>query len=412
MSELKLVKAEHFGNIPADIYARDDEMYMTITQLANCLEYSSKARVERIIERNPYLRDDEFSFVEKVPLALGGTQKTRMFTEDGIFEITMISKQPKAREFRQWVRKILKSLRRGELMLTNGQATAAPALTKAQIESFFENLGERLPDMIEPMLNDKLNYMSTWLMAALDKRIDILRQPVKTVSLDDSYMADLLRGQPDGMPWREWVYKLINYHLLTVGRNESKRQVLSKLYEYLRKNYGFVPEDSRKKYKEEHNTSGYIATITLVENSNKWRDVFSAALLEYVHSGGKSLGTPGETPVIKQETEVPDESKEPPRESIPEEPKRPKWRCRRDEIADIVRPFAESRADRSKGYCKTLHLVYSSMGVDWPIWVARYMNKRKLTKAPNKIDMVANEPSLRKAFEKAVKMLETQPVSR
>ena len=49
MSELKLVKAEHFGNIPADIYARDDEMYMTITQLANCLEYSSKARVERII---------------------------------------------------------------------------------------------------------------------------------------------------------------------------------------------------------------------------------------------------------------------------------------------------------------------------------------------------------------------------
>lgn len=114
MNKLTLVKAEHFGEIEADIYSNGKEMFMTINQLTACLEYADKKSIENIIDRNRYLKNKEFSFLQKVPLKLGGTQETRVFTEDGIYEVTMLSKQPKAREFRAWIRGILKALRRGE----------------------------------------------------------------------------------------------------------------------------------------------------------------------------------------------------------------------------------------------------------------------------------------------------------
>ena len=114
MENLTLVKAEHFGEIEADIYSNGEEMFMTINQLAACLEYADKKMVENIIAHNPYLKNAEFSFMQRVPLTAGGTQQTRTFTEDGIYEVTMLSKQPKAREFRAWIRSILKALRKGE----------------------------------------------------------------------------------------------------------------------------------------------------------------------------------------------------------------------------------------------------------------------------------------------------------
>ena len=192
MSELTLVKSAKFGDIDADIYAKgNEEMYMTISQLAECLEYSSKKMVENMIDRYPYLKDEEFSFVQKVPLKLGGTQNTRTFTEDGIYEVTMLSKQPKAQEFRRFIRNLLKSLRRGDLMLTNGTATAAPALTQAQIEKWFA-----------PVLESKLNYQAAWLTAQFDKRIAELTKTINgiTTVVPDEYprpVGYLLNGCPD-----------------------------------------------------------------------------------------------------------------------------------------------------------------------------------------------------------------------
>ena len=48
---------------------------------------------------------------------MGGAQNTRTFIEDGIYEVTMLSKQEKAKEFRAWVRGILKALRSGKAKL-------------------------------------------------------------------------------------------------------------------------------------------------------------------------------------------------------------------------------------------------------------------------------------------------------
>ena len=117
MNQLQLIKSEHFGEIEADIYSNDSDMFMTISQIADCLEYVDKGGVERLIERNAYLKNEEFSYIQKVPHTVGGTQSTRTFTEDGIYEVTMLSGQPKAKEFRTWIRGILKALRSGKAKL-------------------------------------------------------------------------------------------------------------------------------------------------------------------------------------------------------------------------------------------------------------------------------------------------------
>lgn len=121
--ELELVKSFNFNEIKCDIYSKDNEVFMTINQLAEVLGYASKSGVENIIMRNKYLKDKEFSQVVPIDFGNGGThklgvpqniQETRVFTEDGIYEVTMLSKTETGKKFRKVVRGIIKSLRKGE----------------------------------------------------------------------------------------------------------------------------------------------------------------------------------------------------------------------------------------------------------------------------------------------------------
>ncbi len=115
MSELALLKEEHFGEIPCDFYGKDNEVYMTIHQLAECLGYADRSGVQKIVDRNQYLNQPEFSGWDNLSLPAGGTQRTRIFTEDGIYEVTMLARTERAREFRGWVRTVLKGIRRGQI---------------------------------------------------------------------------------------------------------------------------------------------------------------------------------------------------------------------------------------------------------------------------------------------------------
>ena len=120
MSELQLIKSAKFGEIQADIYKIDDEPYMTTEQLGNCIGYSQpKSAISKIIERNGYLKNKEFSRVTKMTTLDGKQREVRIFTEDGIYEITMLAKTDKAKAFRAWIRKVLKSLRTGNAKLVS-----------------------------------------------------------------------------------------------------------------------------------------------------------------------------------------------------------------------------------------------------------------------------------------------------
>lgn len=116
--ELSLAKKEFFGEVGVDLHQNGNgEVFMTIEQLSSALEYSGKSSIDSIVSRNPYLRESYFSVTCKMQATDGKSYNTRLFTEDGIYEITMLSKQPKAMEFRQFIRRLLKGLRKGEIKL-------------------------------------------------------------------------------------------------------------------------------------------------------------------------------------------------------------------------------------------------------------------------------------------------------
>lgn len=116
MNDLQLIKSERFGEIEADIYSNGNDMFMTISQLAACLGYADRSGVQKLVDRNDYLNKPEFSCWDNLSHE-SGAKKTRIFTEDGIYEVTMLSGQPKAKEFRSWIRGILKALRSGDAKL-------------------------------------------------------------------------------------------------------------------------------------------------------------------------------------------------------------------------------------------------------------------------------------------------------
>lgn len=119
MTELSLRTTEMFGEVQTDIYENDNqEMFMTAEQIGECLEYSEPIiAINKLITRNDYLREAEFSVVTKLVSTDGKHYNTRVFNEDGIYEITMLAKTSKAKEFRCWVRRLLKSLRKGDVNL-------------------------------------------------------------------------------------------------------------------------------------------------------------------------------------------------------------------------------------------------------------------------------------------------------
>ena len=129
MNELQLIKSENFGEIQCDIYTNGSELFMTANQFCECLAEKRKAFDMRL-SRNPYLKTNEFSVSNKMRGTDGKMYNTRVFNEDGIYEITMLSESKKAKEFRAWMRKLLKGLR-------SGTATILPAaeLERIKIEA-------------------------------------------------------------------------------------------------------------------------------------------------------------------------------------------------------------------------------------------------------------------------------------
>lgn len=165
-NELTLLTKENFGGIELDFYRNtNNEIFMTIAQLAEALEYASKSAIENMLNRNPELKEGEFSSTHALWVGQNNTkssaksQETRFFTEDGIYEITMLSKQPKAREFRAFVRKLLKGLRKNELTIVSNSPSYMIQDPIARAEQWIVEQKEKLA--LEQTITEykpKVNY--------------------------------------------------------------------------------------------------------------------------------------------------------------------------------------------------------------------------------------------------------------
>lgn len=153
MKDLELIKSSKFNGIECDIYSNEKDMFMTTEQLGNCLGYEyAKQAISKIMDRNKYLKNKEFSKVVKMGTLEGDrivNREVRIFTEDGIYEVTMLAKTEKAKEFRAFIRKLLKSLRKGEtkiVKMTEYQKQMAEAKlnnSRARMASILMKIAEQ-----------------------------------------------------------------------------------------------------------------------------------------------------------------------------------------------------------------------------------------------------------------------------
>jgi len=124
--QLQIVKSETFIQVACDFWQNENgDVFMTNNQLAKALGYADKSGVEKIVQRNEYLKEIEFSTTGKLSALDGKLRDTMIYTEDGIYEVTMLSKQPKAKVSRAFVHKTLKVLRKGDEVFIQPQSEDA-----------------------------------------------------------------------------------------------------------------------------------------------------------------------------------------------------------------------------------------------------------------------------------------------
>ena len=242
-NNLELVKSAKFGNVQADIYKKGDEPYMTINQLAECLEYSNGRKgIDNLLKRNPYLKNKEFSVTLEMRGTDGKQYNTRIFTEDGIYEITMLAKTEKAKEFRMWIRKILKSIRSGnakivsmteyqKLMVTTRAENAK--IRKAQI---LTKLAERYDGTYKQVLD---SYATKELTG--EHLLPLPQLPEKTYSATD--LGDML------------------------GVSKNKIGILTNQHNLKTEEYGAWFNDTAKGHHKEVQTFRYYSNVIPVLRS-------------------------------------------------------------------------------------------------------------------------------------------------
>lgn len=122
---MELITTQYYGGNAFSFYStKRKDIFMTINELALGFGYKSKKGIEEMLRRKPYLKENKYSFMSKVPVRNYGTpqsvgttkaklqyQEVRLFTERGIFEIGCISHTAKAEQFRDWVFNQLKMLK-------------------------------------------------------------------------------------------------------------------------------------------------------------------------------------------------------------------------------------------------------------------------------------------------------------
>ena len=154
---LQLFKKEKFQDVECDLLKNEsEEIFMSSEQVGVVVGYS-KAResINKLVSRNDYLRNQEFSS-EVVLTSQAGKRTTRVFTEDGIYEVTMLANTEKAKAFRKWFRELLKALRKGQAKITFNQV---PQTYKDAIVHLAEVL--KINQQLEPKAEFAQKFMES-----------------------------------------------------------------------------------------------------------------------------------------------------------------------------------------------------------------------------------------------------------
>ena len=140
------------------VYGTVEEPLFLAKDVASWIDYDLSS-VNKMIQS---VDDDEK--VRKIVPTLGGEQESWMLTEDGLYEVLMLSRKPIAKKFKKEVKKILKSIRTNGGYVANQEKLApeqivANALVVAQ--NIINNQNKQIQEMSVKMseLEKKSDYL-------------------------------------------------------------------------------------------------------------------------------------------------------------------------------------------------------------------------------------------------------------
>lgn len=109
-----------YNGMQLGVTIKNNEIEIEMDVLAKAIGYADESSIRQIITRNPELKNKEFSYLKKVDSIENGVVKKRekrLFTEDGLYEVTMLANTENAKKFRRFVRELMKKYRKNELIL-------------------------------------------------------------------------------------------------------------------------------------------------------------------------------------------------------------------------------------------------------------------------------------------------------
>lgn len=119
---MNIISKASFNGHSLPVIQCNNDVWFSAEHIGLCLELARpRDAILKIYKRNE-AELSEYSVTTKMVAADGKQYEQRVFNEEGVMIITMLSRQPKAAEFRKWAVQILKSHRHDQ-----APAIAAPA---------------------------------------------------------------------------------------------------------------------------------------------------------------------------------------------------------------------------------------------------------------------------------------------
>lgn len=104
MREISVINKSTFLGKEIDVYGTVEEPLFKAKDVAEWIEHSDAHKLVEMVD------DDEK--VRNIVPTLGGNQEMWFLTEDGLYEVLMLSRKPIAKQFKKGVKEILKSIRK------------------------------------------------------------------------------------------------------------------------------------------------------------------------------------------------------------------------------------------------------------------------------------------------------------
>jgi len=168
-----------FNGTQVKVLIKNNTIEIEMSELAKAIGFEDVRGVHNIVDRNPELKNKEFSYLKKVDSIENGIIKKRekrVFTEDGLYEVSMLANTEISKKFRRRIREIMKQLRTGNLILQT------PGIQKQQLQ---------LDEMID-LIKSRDEEIKSFL-----EMFEQIRNSVEDIKLMKTNMDIIIKSQDE-----------------------------------------------------------------------------------------------------------------------------------------------------------------------------------------------------------------------